>query len=71
MEQVPGQALAPCADALTRGLLDSRVNEIVRGAYTCVWARVVLQSSLASADGTCQHQHLRLVKAYLINEMFV
>ena len=54
MTQVPGQALAPCADAITRGLLDSRMNEIVRGAYTCVWARVVLQSCCASADGALQ-----------------
>ena len=50
-ELMPGRPLAVCADALTRGLLDERLNEIVRGAYCCVWARVVLQSSLGSAEG--------------------
>ena len=48
-----GRPLAPCADALVRGVLDERLNETVRGAYSCVWARLVLQSATASPDGWC------------------
>ena len=48
-----GRPLAPCADALVRGVLDERLNETVRGAYSCVWARLVLQSATASPDRWC------------------